>query len=86
MPDFFNPETAGTLDAVIGFIVSGAENFEAYLVIQSGNCRLEKSPSRKPDLMIRTPAEIWLGVTRGERTANRLFFKRPIRRKETWAF
>ena len=64
MPDFFNPEAAGTLDAVIGFMVSGAENFEAYLIIQDGTCRLEKSPSRKPDLMIRTPAEVWLAITR----------------------
>ena len=61
MPDFFNPETAGTLDAVIGFTVSGAENFEAYLVIQDGTCRLEKSPSRKPDLMIRTPGRSLAG-------------------------
>ena len=76
MPDFFNPETAGTLNAVIGFTVSGAENFEAYLIIQDGTCRLEKSPSRKPDLLIRTPAEVWLAVTRRELDGQQAFFQK----------
>jgi putative sterol carrier protein len=76
MPDLFNPEAAGPLNAVIGFTVSGAENFEAYLIIQDGTCHLQNSPSRKPDLLIRTPAEIWLGVTRGELDGQQAFFQK----------
>jgi len=76
MPDFFNPESAGPLEAVIGFMVSGAERFEAYLIIQDGTCRLEKSPSRKPDLLIRTPAEVWLAITRREMDGQQAFFQK----------
>jgi putative sterol carrier protein len=76
MPDLFNPDAAGPLEAVIGFMVSDVDRFEAYLVIQDGTCRLEKSPSRKPDLMIRTPAEVWLGITRGQLDGQQAFFQK----------
>jgi hypothetical protein len=76
MPDFFNPEAAGSLDAVMGFLVSGAENFEAYLVIQDGTCRLENQSPRPPDLIIRTPAEVWLAVTRRELDGQQAFFQK----------
>jgi len=76
MPDFFNPQAAGTLDTVIGFRVSGAENFEAYLIIQDGTCRLEKQPPRPPDLTIRTPAQVWLAITRREMDGQQAFFQK----------
>ena len=76
MPDFFNPEAAGSLAAVIGFLVSGAETFEAYLVIHDGTCRLENQPPRPPDLIIRTPAEVWLAVTRRELDGQQAFFQK----------
>jgi putative sterol carrier protein len=76
MPDFFNPEAAGELDAVIAFLVSGAENFEAYLVMQAGSCRLENASPRQPDLTIRTPAAIWLAVTRRELDGQEAFFQK----------
>jgi hypothetical protein len=78
MPDFFNPAAAGPLEAVIGFIVSGAENFEAYLVIRGGTCLLETSPSRKSDLLIRTPAGVWLAITRGELDGQQAFFQQAF--------
>jgi hypothetical protein len=76
LPDFFNPEAAGPLDAVIGFMMSGAENFEVYLTIQDGTCQLEKNPSRKPDLLIRTPAEVWLAITRRELDGQQAYFQK----------
>ena len=76
MPDLFNPEAAGTLDAVIGFRASGAENFEAYLFIQKGACRLETRPPRQPDLLIRTPADVWLAVSRREMDGQQAFFQK----------
>ncbi len=76
MPDYFNPEASGELNAVIAFLVSGSERFDAYLVIQAGNCRLENTPPRQPDLTIRTPAEVWLAVTRGELDGQQAFFQK----------
>jgi multimeric flavodoxin WrbA/putative sterol carrier protein len=76
MPGFFNPEAAGSLDAVIGFIISGAENFEANLIIQAGTCRLENLAARPPDLLIRASAEVWLAITRRELDGQEAFFQK----------
>ena len=76
MPDFFNPETAGSLEAVIGFIIAGAETFEAYLVIRDGDCHLETNPPRQPDLTIHAPAEVWLAITRRELDGQQAFFQK----------
>ncbi len=73
MPDTFCPDAAGDLDAVLGLIVSGAENFEAYLHIHHGRCEIGRSPSRKPDLFIRTPAGVWLAIARRERDGREAF-------------
>jgi len=75
MPAVFNAEAAGDLSATIGFIVTGSETFEAYLTIHDGMCTLEDRPPRKPDLVIRTPAEVWLGITRRELGGPEAFMK-----------
>jgi len=66
MPDVFRPEAAGDLKAVIGFDVSGSEEFKAYLHIKNGTCVLEDQLSREPDLTIRTPSRVWLAIARKE--------------------
>ncbi len=75
MPAAFNSEAASDLSAVIGFAVSGAESFEAFLHIQDGRCRLEESPSRRPDLLIRTPSHVWLAIARGEMSGREAFMR-----------
>jgi putative sterol carrier protein len=76
MPDIFNAEAAGDLKAVIGFVVHGAENFEAYLNIRDGACVLEKQSSGDPDLIIRTPSELWLAIARNEISGQNAFLAR----------
>ena len=73
MPDVFRREAAGDLKAVIGFDVSGSENFEAYLHIQNGTCVLEDRLSGEPDLMIRTPSKVWLAIARKELNGQQAF-------------
>jgi multimeric flavodoxin WrbA/putative sterol carrier protein len=73
MPDVFRPEPAGGLKAVIGFDVSGSENFKAYLHIQKGTCVLEDRFSGEPDLMIHTPSEVWLAIARKELSGQKAF-------------
>jgi putative sterol carrier protein len=75
MPAVFNAKAAGHLSATIGFIVTGSETFEAYLNIHNGICKLEERPPRKPDLVIRTPAEVWLGISRRELDGQEAFMK-----------
>jgi multimeric flavodoxin WrbA/putative sterol carrier protein len=73
MPDMFRPEAAEGVKAVIGFDVSGAENFKAYLHIQDGMCALEDRSSGEPDLMIHTPSEVWLAIARKELSGQQAF-------------
>ena len=78
MPSVFNPEAAADLSAIIGFIVSGSEAFEAYLQIEKGSCALHDTSPRGPDLLIRTPADVWLAVSRGDRDGQEAFMKRAF--------
>ncbi|MGD2124948.1 MAG: SCP2 sterol-binding domain-containing protein [Desulfobacteraceae bacterium] len=78
MPDVFNAEAAGTLSAIIGFIVSGSEAFEVYVEIRDGACTMEDQPSRKPDLIIRTPAHVWLAISRGELGGQKAFMSQAF--------
>ena len=78
MPLVFNKGVAEDLSAVIGFIVSGTESFEAYLQVREGICTLENQPPRKPDLLIRTPAEVWLGISRKELDGQEAFMRQSF--------
>jgi putative sterol carrier protein len=78
MPTVFNAEAAGDLSAVIGFCVSGSENFEAYLEIGKGSCRLHKKSPRPPDLLIRSPADVWLAISRKERSGQEAFLQQTF--------
>ncbi len=66
MPGAFDAGAAEGLRAVIGFVVSGAETFHACLRIENNTCTFETRSSRKPDLLIRTPADAWLAIARGD--------------------
>jgi putative sterol carrier protein len=78
MPGVFNPDAAADLSAIIGFDVSGSEAFEAYLQIENGSCALHDTSPREPDLLIRTPADVWLAISRGERDGQEAFMKQAF--------
>jgi multimeric flavodoxin WrbA/putative sterol carrier protein len=66
MPGVLNPAAAADLDAVFQFEVSGQENFTAHLKISNSQATYHDGPAAKPDVIIKTPADIWLAVARGE--------------------
>jgi len=66
MPQAFNPTAAEGLKAVYQFEVGGDENFVVHLTIADQQCTLHEGPASKPDVIIRTPAEVWLRISRGE--------------------
>ncbi len=66
MPLGFKKEAAGALNAVYQFEISGSENFTAHLSIADGRCTHVDGPHEKPDVTIKSPADIWLAVSRGE--------------------
>ena len=67
MPLAFNASTAGDMKATIQFEVSGDEDFTAHLVIADGKCAFNQGPAASPDLTVKTPADVWLAVSRGEK-------------------
>ena len=66
MPLGFKKEAAGALNAVYQFEISGSENFTAHLSIADGRCTYVDGPHEKPDVTIKSPADIWLAVSKGE--------------------
>ncbi|MEJ2672217.1 MAG: NAD(P)H-dependent oxidoreductase [Deltaproteobacteria bacterium] len=66
MPSALNPAAAEGLTAIYQFEVSGRENFTAHLVIADGKASFHEGPADKPNLIIRTPAEVWLAISNGE--------------------
>ncbi len=66
MPGALNPAAAAGLTAIYQFDVSGTEEFTAHLVIADGKATFHEGPADKPNLIIRTPPEVWLAISRGE--------------------
>ena len=66
MPLAFNPAAAEGLKAVYQFEVGGDENFVVHLTIADQQCTLQEGPASKPDVIIKTPAEVWLRISRGQ--------------------
>jgi multimeric flavodoxin WrbA len=66
MPTGFDPEAAGGMEAVYQFEIAGAEEFTAHLRIGSGTCAFHEGAAERPGVVIRSPADVWLGISRGE--------------------
>jgi multimeric flavodoxin WrbA/putative sterol carrier protein len=75
MPLAFKAESAGDMTAVIQFEVSGEENFVSHLRIAGGKCTYQDGPSESPNLVIRTPAGVWLKISRGELSGQKAFME-----------
>ncbi len=66
MPLGFKKEAADNLKAVYQFEISGAETFTAHLNISDGSCTYVEGPHVKPDVIVKSPADVWLAVSKGE--------------------
>jgi multimeric flavodoxin WrbA/putative sterol carrier protein len=73
MPLGFHPEEAEDLKAILQFEVEGEENFVAHLDINGNRCAYHNGPAEKPNLIIRTPADVWLKISRGELNGQKAF-------------
>jgi putative sterol carrier protein len=62
----FDAEAAGNMDASIQFDITGERPATYHLRIHEGDCRFALGPAAAPTLTITTPADVWLGVSRGE--------------------
>lgn len=66
MPQAFNPDAAEGLKAIYQFEVSGDEIFVVHLTIENQQCTFQEGPAAKPDVTIKTPAEVWLKISLGQ--------------------
>jgi multimeric flavodoxin WrbA/putative sterol carrier protein len=66
MPSVLDQSAAKGLNAVYEFQVSGEEAFSAHLKIEDGACTYGEGPAESPGVVIKTPASVWLAISRGE--------------------
>jgi putative sterol carrier protein len=66
MPSVFDPSAAMGLNAAYEFQVSGEEVLSAHLRIEHGTCTYGEGPADSPGVVIKTPASVWLAISRGE--------------------
>jgi multimeric flavodoxin WrbA/putative sterol carrier protein len=65
MPLGFRGEAAPGVNIVYQFDISGSESFSAYLKIMDNRCTFHEGSHEKSDLLIKAPAEVWLGISQG---------------------
>jgi len=73
MPLAFNQSAAQGLAAVYQFEISGDESFTAHLKIAEGACSYHDGPAPQPGVVIKTPADVWLAISRGELDGQQAF-------------
>ena len=81
MPQAVNPDDAAGFTATYQFEVSGSEDFTAHLAVVDGKVSFHEGPAEDPDLIIRTPAEVWLAISRGELDGTQAYMSGQFRIK-----
>lgn len=79
MPMGFNTKAAGELSAVYQFEITGTEEFVAHLVISNGKCVFHEGPHEKPDVVVKSPADIWLAISKGQLDGQMAFMSGKFR-------
>lgn len=73
MPLGFKKTAAQGLTAVYQFEINGQEEFAAYLTIEGDQCTFHEGRYGKPDVVIQSPADVWLAISRGEMNGQTAF-------------
>jgi len=66
MPKAFDAEAAGDLTATIQYHVVDEPPGDYYVTIENGICKAYAGVHPDPTATIRTPANVWLRIVRGE--------------------
>jgi len=73
MPRVLDPTAAAGLTATYQFEVSGSEKFTAHLRIENQKATFQEGPADNPQVIIKTPAEVWLAISQGELDGGQAF-------------
>ena len=81
MPQRFNPREAEGLKVTYQFEVSGDEQFTAHIRIADQKASFHEGAVENPDVVIKTPAKVWLAIARGEISGRWAFMTRKYKIK-----
>ena len=73
MPSGFNKAAAQGLSAVYQFEITGQEEFTVYLKIEGEQCTFHEGTHGKSDVVVKSPADVWLAISRGEMNGQAAF-------------
>ncbi|HUS95053.1 MAG TPA: SCP2 sterol-binding domain-containing protein [Patescibacteria group bacterium] len=79
MPDAFNAEKAGDLDATVQFDLTGEGGGKWYVVVANGQCEVEEGVQESPTATIRMEASDYAALVAGELNAMSAFMQQKIR-------
>jgi putative sterol carrier protein len=66
MPEAFRPERAAGANAVIQFNITGSEAGDWIITVKDGACTVTEGQAPNPDVIIKTPSDVWLKILRRE--------------------
>jgi multimeric flavodoxin WrbA/putative sterol carrier protein len=73
MPLGFNAAMSDGIEAIYQFEISGTENLTAHLEITGDRCAYHDGPADNPGIIIKSPADIWLAIAKGELDGQQAF-------------
>ena len=66
MPEAFNPDAAGALDAVIQFCLTGKEGGDWHVVIKDGKCVVNQGKHPSPSVTLSMEDTTWVSIVNQE--------------------
>jgi ferredoxin len=79
MPNSFQRQAAGKLDATYHFVFTGSEQVEATVTIRAGKLTIEKGLQGEPNIKVTADAKAWLGFLAKEKNLLWALLTRRIR-------
>jgi len=75
MPMGFNPERAGSAKATLQFEFTGSVEGICHLIISEGTIKAKEGKSKMPDLVIKTPFDVWMDIQTGKADGGQMFME-----------
>jgi multimeric flavodoxin WrbA len=75
LPIGFNPEGAGAISAILQFEFTGSVEGICHFIISDGTIMAKEGKSGKPDLVIKTPFDVWMDIQTGKADGGQMFME-----------
>jgi putative sterol carrier protein len=79
IPEYFNPEKATGIEAVVQCFFSGNQASNWFIVIKDQTCKVEKGQVEHPDITIKANVEEGVKLFTGEMDPMRAFLLRKVK-------